>query len=184
MATKNADSAEAAVRAYLEWLTRGTDTEAAQAVKEQLEAAKDPIEQVKLTQQLIDLESGTKVKAGFLEHAAAWAEANGISADALRRLNVPGSILADAGLQIDLPHDEETPVARSPRISREQVVETVLGFAPGERITAPILAEVTGASTQTATAVLKKLVGEALTEPEPDPDHTGRGRAALVYYRT
>lgn len=104
--TKDKVDSEGAVRLYLLYLEDPNklrdEAEIQQATLAVLEA-KDPIEKLKA---LGALERAAKVdeaplRAGFIEHAKSWADAEGVPISAFRELRVSDETLREAGF--DLP---------------------------------------------------------------------------------
>lgn len=82
------------------------------SVRQRLESETDAIKRLLLNQEIIDLEERKKqveaeaemsdptiYEAGFIEHAGAYAEANGISAKDFRAMGVPAKVIREAGIK-------------------------------------------------------------------------------------
>jgi hypothetical protein len=91
------------------WRTSDPDEIEARANELVVEMAQEPsvIKRLKMTQRARDLldhadrlrgEPDEDARAFFIEHAAAWAEANGISYGAFRDMGVPAAVLKEAGI--------------------------------------------------------------------------------------
>lgn len=110
--------AHRAVSTYLKSLEQqGSPSRELQKIEEQMNkvsSAKakttDPVRRLKLTQEQIDLRNRKSVahnserrrsnaERGFIQHALAFSEANGISFSAWRRMGVPVEVLEAAGIQ-------------------------------------------------------------------------------------
>ncbi len=75
---------------------------------EKIEASTDPLEEVRLRQERLDVEarlagledSGNleELEAGFIEHARSYSERKGISYTAWRQTGVPAAVLKKAGI--------------------------------------------------------------------------------------
>ena len=103
--------------------------------------AQDPIEKLKA---LAALEKAATVdekglRAGFVEHARGWAEANGISVHAFRELKVPDDVLGAAGFDVKSLRARKSVTAavasaestsrRRPAVSATEIKEAVLTLA-------------------------------------------------------
>lgn len=176
---------EEAVRSYLLWLEDPTsvrDEEAIAATKQAAETASDPLDRLRALSRLQELETddGDHLIAGFVAQAAAWASENGVTPEAFVTLGVPNEILHDAGILHDKPPPAKVRKKRG-RVSPDQVRAAV----PAGRFTIADLEEASGASTATVRKVIAEMVDAGtLRDLGPDQEHSGRGRAPLLFTRS
>jgi hypothetical protein len=189
-------SPEEAIRGYLLYLDDPTKLRDEGEVQRRTVAvleAHDPIEKLKA---LAALEKAASVdekglRAAFVEHARAWAEANGISVRAFRELKVPNDVLAAAGFEISTSRRRsvtatagtvnDTP-SRRPAVSATEIKEAVLTLAEPFTL-AEVMAKV-GGSPMTVRKAVEDLIAEGRIERRgPVPGHSGRGRAPIQYAR-
>lgn len=178
--------AESAVRLYLMYLDNPENMRDEAAIKKAaaaVEKAKDPIDKLKA---LSELERAKAVdpepfRQGFIDHAKAWAEAEGVPVRAFLEVGVPAKDLDAAGL---VPPRGSRSSARSsgkgraPRMSLEQVAAKL----PSGQFKVSDLAEAIGRETTTTRNYLNKLVEAGkVTEVGDDPNHDGRGKAPKLY---
>ncbi len=173
---------EAAVREYLMWLEDPAslrDESAIATAAAAVESATDPIDRLHAITALQKVKNvdGSHLRAAFVEHAKSWAETNGVSAEAFRELGVPPQDLRAAGL---LAGSGSSTGPRRGRVSAEMIK----GSIPEGRFTISALEAASGASTATVRKVVSDLVDEGvLVDLGPDQNHTGRGRAPLLFSR-
>ena len=191
-----ASGPENAVRNYLAALKDPNslrDENAIEAVRKELAGADDPIERLRLQDQLSKLESPSleSYEDEFVVHAKAWADANSISVNAFLAEGVDPSVLQRAGFDVRARargrgrrrgRPRTAPVAATPR--KRVTSDEVRAAIPRTAFTAKMLQERSGASP----AVVRKVINEALesglvVEQGRDPDHTGPGRAPMLYKR-
>ncbi|HET6953252.1 MAG TPA: hypothetical protein VFI47_22925 [Acidimicrobiales bacterium] len=157
-------------------------------------AADDPIAKLKA---LAELERAATVeeeplRKGFIDHARAWAEGEGVPAGAFRELGVPDDVLRSAGFEVpegrpgrtrggsDRRNGEARPRARA--VTVDQIKAHLL-----DRAEPFILADVMGAIGGSP-ATVRKAVDELVEAGRVvrlgvDPNHEGRGRAPIRYRR-
>lgn len=171
------DTVVEAVNAYLEYCQDPStivNTEAIAAAEAELESATTPLETLKARGALNRAKQvdATEVTAGFITHAAAFAEAEDLTAKDFKGLGVTPKVLREAGLT-----NQSTQRTRGSAKSVADAISTLTGTW-----TLKQLAEAGGASTGTADRVLKEaLENKAVTEVGPDPDHNRRGKAPTLY---
>lgn len=190
-----ASTQETAVRNYLLSVRdpealRDEDTIA--DLKNKLEQSDDELERLQLRQQLLDIESPSleRYEDGFVEHAKDWAERTGISADAFLAEGVSRSVLRRAGFRGvgggGRRRGGRATTTRATGATRTRVsADEVRAAIPSGTFTVKDLQEHSGASA----AVVRRVINEEVdagnvTVEGPDPDHTGPGRAPIVYRRT
>ena len=191
------ETAEQGIRAYLEGLgtkparPRPTvDREAVRAVKDQIKAATDPIEKLRLhrelaevsTPRLPEVEEDPGHEAVFIEHARSWAESEGIPLDAFAALKVPVSVLQRAGLPTTGARRPSSGGSsggsRGPIIRAEDVLKAARDLVDGFRLTE--LAAALGREVATVRNHVNTLVerGDLIVTGE---DASRQGRPAKLY---
>jgi hypothetical protein len=181
-------AAEEAVRTYLTALKDPTalrnDDQIAKLERD-LQQSNDQVKRVIIRQRLIEAQTPSveQYEAAFVEHAKAWAEQEGVTADAFTSEGVPPAVLRRAGFQVRAGRGRSRPSgrrsgARRSRVTADQVRKAI----PRGSFTIKQLEERTGAST----AVVRKVVHEEVEagrvkEVGRDADHSGPGRAPVVY---
>lgn len=143
----------------------------------------DPLERVRLRAKLSRARAITPedFEPGFVDAAAAWADANGVSTDAFVAEGVAEDVLVRAGL---LAAPASRARARRPagrtRVPAGQVRDEIRGQA--DAFTTGDIVALTGASVATVRKIIGELLEERiLVEEGPDPAHEGRGRAPTLY---
>ncbi|MPZ86593.1 MAG: hypothetical protein GEU81_00705 [Nitriliruptorales bacterium] len=179
-------TAETAVRDYLRALKDPAslrDDETINELGAQLEKSDDPVERLRLRQQLLELEAPPldRHEQAFRTHARAWAEDHGISLKAFTDEGVPNDVLRKAGFQVGGRRGRGARGSARPRRSRV-TTEQVRAAIPKGPFTIKHLQDVSGASP----AVVRKVVAEEeassrLRSEGTDPDHHGPGRAPVLY---
>lgn len=189
--------AEEAIRSYLLFLddpSKLRDEAEVQARTVAVLQADDPIEKLKA---LAALEKASAVdekglRAGFIEHARAWAEANGISVEAFLKLDVPADVLIAAGFDVPPARSRRgvtgavspgsgTPTRR-PAVAAADIKDAVLTFAEPFTLN-QVMAKV-GGSPMTVRKAVEDLITEGRVERQgPVPEYGGRGRAPIQYAR-
>lgn len=154
-------------------------------IEKELAAASDPVERVKLRQQLQDARtpSAERFEEAFVAHARDWADSHGISAAAFLAEGVPTSVLRRAGFSVRGgrrgPGRPRKHTGRS-RVSAEEVRAAL----PRGTFTIRTVQEATGASTGVVRRVIQEeLEAGNLATAGADPDHKGPGRAPTLYKR-
>jgi hypothetical protein len=189
-----ASTQETAVRNYLLSVRDPSalrDDDAIAELNTKLEQADDELERLQLRQQLLDSENPSldTYEDAFVEHAKAWAERTGITADAFVAEGVPAAVLRRAGFRGVSGGGRRRSTstrAASPtrgsssrtRVSADEVREAI----PSGTFTVKDLQERSGASA----AVVRRVIGEEIdagnvSDQGSDPDHTGPGRAPKLY---
>jgi hypothetical protein len=184
--TLNADhpTPENAVRQYLDFLgdpATLVDHDRVAALQDALngpDAPTDPIERLRVDSELdrartVDSEL---VTAGFISAAKAFADAEGITADAFRRQGVPSDVLVRAGFG----GTAKATGTRSQRVNAATVSTHVLGRSG--TWTYNDIESGTGASIGTVRKVVDDLVSaKRVKSLGADPDHASRGRAPNLF---
>ncbi|HEX5367156.1 MAG TPA: hypothetical protein VFW63_10920 [Acidimicrobiales bacterium] len=188
---------EGAVRQYLLYLedpSQLRDETEIQRVTQAVLEARDPIEKLKAVN---DLEQVAKIdegplRAGFVEHAKAWAEEHGIAASAFRELRVPDDVLREAGFEVPSGGGRRrrgrtvadgTPRQRAKAVPVDQIKSHVLGRRG--TFTLADVQNAVGGSPATVRKAVDELVESGQVEKlGPSPDYRGRGRAPIQYSRS
>jgi hypothetical protein len=188
------EAADEAIRLYLRLVNEPdtlVDKERIAELQQQAEGATDPLERLRAYGELERLQSvdDKRIRADFVRHAKAWAQANGISAEAFKQMNAAVADLRAAGLlgkRGASPKRAATPAApgevrkRKPRVSTQAIEEHVP--ASGQ-FTVRSVAEASGASD----ATVRKFIDDMISRGEVVEDGTAstgtRGRAPLAFRR-
>lgn len=177
-------TAETAVRDYLAYLR---DPASAKADTSELEgriaATDDPIERIRLRQQLNDTaDPGPTLRDAFATHAKAWADEHGISAEAFRAEGIKPADLRDAGFPVS-GRRATSPQQRRTRRPRVTVDDVKQALPPkGKTFTLKEITDASGASPGTVRKVVLDLLAEgSLSDEGNATDHTGPGRSPKVY---
>lgn len=188
-----ASTQETAVRNYLLSIRNPDalrDDKAIAAAKAKLESSGDELERLQLRQQLLELETPSMegYEDLFVEHAHAWAERTGISADAFLAEDVPPAVLRRAGFR-GVSGGRKRGAGRSTGTTRTSPrtrvsAEEVRAAIPKGEFTVKDLQERSGASAAVVRRIISEEVAEGRVSDEgADPNHSGPGRAPTVYKR-
>lgn len=183
---------EEAVRQYLQYLKAPEsfrDEGHIGDLRSRAEQTDDVIERVRLLAEVHRAENVDEgpIRAGFVAHAKAWADAGGVPAAVFQEMGVPADVLADAGFATKAarrPRPGGPPGrpsgARARRVSIEQIRQHVLSrTAP---FTLKDVGDGLGGSPMTIRKAVDALVAEGAVERlGPVPDYRGRGRAPTQY---
>ncbi len=189
-----ANTQETAVRNYLLSVRDPgalRDDDAIAELNTKLEQADDELERLQLRQQLLDSENPSldRYEDAFVEHAKAWAERTGITADAFVAEGVPAAVLRRAGFRgVTGGSRRRSPSSRASsgtrssssrgRVSADEVREAI----PSGTFTVKDLQERSGASAAVVRRVIQEEVDAGnVTDEGSDPDHSGPGRAPKLY---
>jgi hypothetical protein len=181
-------AAEQAVRNYLTALKDPSslrDNGQIEKLQRELEQANDQVGRVILQQKLLDAQTPSvdQYEEAFVKHAKTWAENQGVSAEAFLSEGVPPAVLRRAGFQVRGGRRRARKAARRPGGRRSRVsADAVRKAVPRGTFTVKQLQERSGASTAVVRKVLQEeLEGGKVTQVGPDPDHSGPGRAPVLY---
>jgi len=183
---------EGAVRSYLVYLEdpSALHDEAEIAKRsEAVEKATDPIDKLKALAALAEASTIDEVplREGFIAHAKAWAEAQGVPLSAFQQLKVPDDVLREAGFGLPAPKGRNRRGAEDGRqrarpVPVEEIKAHVLAQA-GPFLLADVMASV-GGSQATVRKAIDDLVNTGdVDKLGPVPDYNGRGRAPIQYER-
>lgn len=189
MAIKNP---ETAVREYLMALKNPEalrDETSIAATREKLETSTDPVERLHLRGDLALLSqvNADVYEEGFIAHAKAWADEEGIDAEAFAAEGVDADVLKRAGFKVAAKRQGKR-TARKPasgaRIGQDQVKAAIKAMKVGTSTTVKRLAEEAGAGVATASKALATAEIQGLVKKSgTDFTHEGPGRAPTHYER-
>lgn len=199
---------EDVVRAYLEYLVDPTsmiDAGHIEQLEERYRAATDPIDKLRIAAALEAARQpdGGGLAEGFVQHAKAWAEAEGIPPTAFSGAGVPDDVLRRAGLRRSSKTARTSRTGRTGRTSRAPkatssraagterrarvTVDDIKSWAlsQSEPFTIKRATEQLGGSLVTAKKALVELVESGrLHDVGADPQHRGPGRAPSRFSTT
>lgn len=186
-------SPEAAVRRYLAWMddpSSAIDDEAVRRAESTLANASDPIDRLHAAAARERAKSADvdAIRAGFVAHAGRYADAEGIPVEAFRSLGVDDGVLIDAGFDVPLTKSGKSSrrrssgsKPRSPQVSMAQV-KAVSAEMPKRFTLAQLAERAGGGSPVTIRKAVDELIEEGLAiKVGPSDNHTGPGRAPMVY---
>jgi hypothetical protein len=182
---------ETIVRTYLSALKDPNtlkDDEAVAAKQAELDQADDPITRLRLHQELRQLSTPSleSIEDEFVVHGKAWADQQGISAEAFAAEGVPTSVLRRAGFTVSggraagRRRSSGSRKSSGTRVRTEEVIDAM----PNEAFTVKQLRELSGASPAVVRkAIAAEVEAGRLVDVGTDPDHTGPGRSPVLYRR-
>lgn len=195
-AMSDPEAAEAAVRRYLVWLedpSSAVDQAAVERADAAFASAVDPMDRLHAAAareraRAADTEA---ITAGFVRHARAYGDAEGIPVEAFRALGVPDDVLAEAGFAVPSSRGRRGPAAgrtraasstpRAPQIPVAQI-KGVVEQMPKQFTLAQLAEKAGGGSPVTVRKAVDELIAEGrAAKLGPDTNHTGPGRAPIVY---
>jgi hypothetical protein len=193
-------SVETSIRDYLTSLSAKpaarkpvVDREAVKALTAQIKAEADPVNRLRLYAAREEARKGSvpepvddsALEAAFVEHAKAWADAEGIPVDAFLAQNVPGDVLRRAGFS--LAAAATAPSAgggggrrRSSALPIHEVNRAIDELGPKWKLSE--LAAKLDRETATVRNYVKKLVDDGTLKVVGE-DASGQGRPAKLYDR-
>jgi hypothetical protein len=184
-----ARSTDDAVRRYLDALRDPSllvDHDAIEETRSRLAEESDTLERVRLQQRLIDVQSPSadRYEDDFVTHAQAWSAEHEVGVKAFQEEGVPTEVLRRAGFQVTGGRRgrRASSGTRRKRVSSEDVRSAIPATGT---FTAKSLQETSGASA----GVVRKVIteeeeGGRLQSKGTDPDHSGPGRAPVLYGRS
>jgi hypothetical protein len=198
MSSTDPIDAEGAVRLYLLYLEDPSKLRDESEIQRKTQAvldAEDPIDKLKA---LADLERVAKVdeeplRKGFVEHAKAWAEPQGIPVTAFRELQVPDEVLREAGFDVPAtsPRRRRGGGAPAPNDGRQRAkavpVEDIKSYVlqqTGTFVLTDVMNGVGGSPATVRKAVDDLVESGQVERLGPVPDYQGRGRAPIQYNRS
>jgi hypothetical protein len=191
-------SAETSIRDYLTSLAAKpaarrpvVDREAVKALTAQIKAEPDPVNRLRLYAAREEARKGSipeavddaALEAAFVEHAKAWAEAEGIPVDAFLAQNVPGDVLRRAGFSLSAGATAPNTSGgrrRSPALAIHEVDRAIDELGPKWKLAE--LAAKLDREPATVRNYVKKLVDDGVLEVVGE-DASGQGRPAKLYDR-
>jgi len=190
-------SAEDSIRDYLTSLSAKpvarkpvVDREAVKALTAQIKAETDPVNRLRLYAAREEARKGTipdvvddaALETAFVEHAKAWADAEGIPVDAFLAQNVPGDVLRRAGFSITVGATKTPagPRRRASAIPIHEVDRAIDALGPKWKLSE--LAEKLDREVATVRNYVKKLVDDGALKVVGE-DASGQGRPAKLYDR-
>jgi hypothetical protein len=169
------------------------DREAVKALTAQIKAEADPVNRLRLYAAREEARKGSvpevaddsALEAAFVEHAKAWADAEGIPVDAFLAQNVPGEVLRRAGFSISATASASAPSRstgsrRAPALPIHEVNRAIDELGPKWKLTE--LAAKLDRETATVRNYVKKLVDDGTLKVVGE-DASGQGRPAKLYDR-
>jgi hypothetical protein len=184
-----ANKAEEAVAAYMRAVKDPQslrDDDLIMKLTDELAATDDPIARLELRQQISHAQnpSMAEVEEAFVTHVKTWADKTGIGAEAFAAEGVDPVVLRRAGWSI---RGRRSRTARTPQrgaSGKRVTAEAVRTAMPKGTFTAKGLQDSSGASAGVVRKVIiEQLAAGAITQIGPDPDHSGPGRAPILYKR-
>lgn len=192
MAASKTATGEDAVRNYLKLVAEGpdflVDAKEVERLTGLLSSTEDPIESLKVRQQLIDASEPDvdRVELEFVNRAQGWAHDAGVTGDAFKQMGVDSAVLRRAGFDVKGGKSRKSrtrassTATTSSRTTQEDVISSIKSLKA--TFTLKQLQEITGASAGTARKAVQQCVSEGIVvEDGPDPDHDGAGRAPVLY---
>jgi hypothetical protein len=182
-------SAEEVVRSYLTALKDPSalrDDAAIAKIEDEIASTDDQIQRLRLRQQLLEARTPSldRFEEDFVTHAKAWADEQGVTAQAFASEGVSASVLRRAGFRVAGGRGRAGGKPRNGSTRSRVTAEEVRAAIRKGTFTIKVLQERSGASS----AVVRRVVTEEVeagrvSEKGTDPDHTGPGRAPTLYKR-
>ncbi len=177
---------EHAVRLYLQHLadpSASVDQSLVRELEAEVSRTTDPLDRLRVITALERARTvdGSALRQGFVRHARAWAEAEGIAPTAFLELGVPRDVLVEAGLLPASRRAGRTGDGRS-KVTTGQIAAWVLGRTRPFTL-ADIEAELGGSPVTVRKALAELEADRRLTRLGTVPGHHGRGRAPLLFER-
>jgi len=184
---------EIAVRDYLVWITDPSkliDEALVAQLEAQVATATDPLDKLKAISRLEQARAvdGERFKLNFIKYAKQWADDNQITVSAFQELGVDDTILRAAGIGLSTNGGRERRPATTARsstttirsVSTGQIKAEVSAWV-GEFTLADVVTKVGGSPMTVRKAVDDLVEAGVVHRLGPLQDHTGRGRAPIVY---
>ena len=184
---------EHAIRRYLTSLRDPAaliDDEAVERLNDELSGLTDPIERLVARQALLDASEPDAAAAeeAFVGVVSDWARGQGISAASFLAEGVPPAVLRRAGMNLPKgarsgrPKTRATSAARTASPRSRVTRDEIKGSVPPAPFTAATLIDLTGASPNAVRRTIGEMLDDgSVVEKGQDPDHTGPGRAPMLY---
>jgi len=187
---------ESAVRRYLLWLSdpsSAVDQDAIDRADAAFAQATDPIDRLHAAaaRERARAADVTSITTDFVRHARAYGESEGIPVEAFRSLGVPDDTLSEAGFVVPSSRGRRGPAAgsrrapssgpRAPQIPVAQI-KAVVEQMPKQFTLAQLAEKAGGGSPVTVRKAVDELISEGrAAKLGPDTNHSGPGRAPIVY---
>lgn len=154
------------------------------AIESKLEAAKSPLERLRLQSQLQDVRSPSLegLEEDFIATVQEWAEENGVSAEAFLAEGVPADVLQRAGFKVKVRGRRKgtTPARpRAPRVSKHVIREHIP--AKGLFTVAQLVKACNGTEATVRKTLLEEIAAGRVIERGVDETYQGRGKAPVRY---
>lgn len=184
---------EEAVRRYLAFVADPStmrDEEKIAGLERSLAEADDPIQRIRLASDLYRARNvdSSEFRRDFIAEAKAWAEENGIVAEAFLELGVPAQDLREAGFDVGRGRTtsrsgrSEAPRQRAARVGVDEIRERAMRISGS--FTTSELRDLVGGTPATVRKALDGLLSEGrLVDLGPDRNWSSRGRAPHLYRR-
>jgi hypothetical protein len=180
--------ADAAIRNYLLAVRDPDtlkDTETARQRRAQLLTTEDPVERLRLQQDIIEAEhvDPARFEAAFVEHARTWADNRGVTHAAFQAEGVGESVLRRAGFALRSRSDRGPGRAKG---SRTRVsADAIRAAIPSGTFTVKDVQEASGASAAVVRRVIHEEVAAGnVTTKGTDPHPAGPGRSPTLYHKS
>ncbi len=194
-ATHNKIDPEGAVRVYLLYLedpNKLRDETQIQKAQKAAGSAKDPIDKLKA---LAELERVSAIdekpfREGFVQHAKAWAEEQGVPVRAFRELKVPDNVLREAGFDVAASRRRGRGGAASTdgrQRAKAVPVDDIKAYVLSQKgtfILTDVMSGIGGSQATVRKAVDELIEAGQVEKLGPVPDYSGRGRAPIQYNRS
>jgi hypothetical protein len=189
------DSPENIIRRYLLFVEDPKNLRDERKVQARTQAvleARDPIDKLKALSELerVATVDEAPLREGFVAHAKAWADDEGIPVSAFRELAVDDDVLRAAGFDVPASparRRRPPPVPRPRRTRAKSVpVEQIKAHVLRQRgtfVLTDVQAAVGGSPATVRKAVEDLVESGEVTRVGPVPEHQGRGRAPIQYAR-
>lgn len=177
------EKTSSAVRQYLLSLSSPealVDEAAVKAAEKKVAGASDPLDKLLAISELEALRNPDTagLRAEFVAVAKEFSDSKNISPASWKSMGVGDDVLREAGIISGTPKATPRSHQRT-RVSQDEVRATIPtqgSFSLAQ------LSDMSGATTATVTKVVKDLVADGkVVELGPDKDHSGRGRAPMMY---
>jgi hypothetical protein len=193
--TMNPDSTgpEGLIRNYLLWLEgpeKLLDQAEIEKAQQAVDHALDPIDKLKAHAELKRVKEidDDAVKAGFVTHAKAWAEDQGIPIGAFKELNVPDDVLREAGFDVPAKRRQRRDPANASGEGQQRAkavpVEEIKAYILQQEdpfLLADLMSGIGGSPATVRKAVDELIKTEQVEKLGPVPEWHGAGRAPIHY---
>ena len=162
------------------------DVETANKRKSELETTRDPIERLRLQQDILDAQhvDPKQYEDAFVTHAKAWAEGAGISHAAFQAEGVDDAVLRRAGFRLRRGAATPSRDGRQMSVRTRVSAEDVRAAIPKGAFRVQDIQDASGASAAVVRRVIRQEVEAGnVTDEGSDPNHAGPGRAPTLYRR-